>query len=1374
LSNSKVGNIMQKILAIYKRRLANLNTNNKSLLLLRLNSRQHLDLHTCDFITQQPSFALISQLIARKKKILLCANVESRDKNSNQVAYQLHQIRRTDNLLWEERGAKDLFIGYPFVEGKLQDDTPIRCPLLLFSVELLLENNQWYLVRKENSTIQWNTNFLLAYSHFNQVNLPDEFLEQDFEDFSKESTVFLTELYNYLENSWLELDFNVETFEEKLKYFTEHSKTDFLRWTATGKLKLQNEAVLGIFPQSNSFLLPDYENLQNNPTLPLASPFWQEHEILPKSAPFTLGEESFSINIDLKRSKKAPLQMERGWGEVLATGIYPYSIDASQEQVLQAIEQGKSVVVQGPPGTGKSQLICNIIANGIATGKRILLVCQKRAALDVVYQRLAEQNFSPFVGLVHDIQYDRRAVYEKLLAHIENITEYQRLNQGFDSLYAQNRFDRLQEEITQICEQLNHYRKALFDTSQFGIAAKELYVSTQVPKITWEYEQKELIATVKKYQFQYNDLLSFQQKINLIQQLYSKVLQIVSHKNTWKSFDFWELRLPFDTEDASLVHHLQINLANLLENNFLKNTIYLQQLSIAEEFSNYQTFTTLLQKQQSIVELLNFFQQKNYYYWAKYLQIQKPQEKKQITEYENIIQNFLEQPIDYELVDRTENGEDIATILTTYATTYQSVGSKLHWFFTAQHKKLVTQLFEKYKLTKNYENTKLLITKIVNGRRLKQAIQDLQTLYASHEIELGNWDTIEDLGHYFKNYLTDYQQVKKFTTIIFPENFWSKKLDYWQFTPTKIVAVLQELQEVLHTQQQLLNAAQSYLSEAQITLVWNKDVDNEAISLYLTTHFSNLRAIDLLKKDFSLAEKSLWQVIIQQSFKELLNPQESKHNIALSQHFVEQIRLAWLFNLEKQQPILRTSALQLSQWGEILQKNIQEQQAWSQAIVLQKAREQTYKDLIFNRLNNLLTYRELKHQVSKKKFVFPLRKLFQHHSDDIFRLMPCWLASPETVSALFQMTQLFDCVIFDEASQCFAERGIPALLRGKQVVIAGDSQQLPPLDLYRFRWEEEYDENEETNVALEVNSLLDLGEQYLPTLTLTGHYRSQSLDLIDFSNQAFYKGKLRLIPHFQSFKNQTPAIHYHKVNGYWEKNTNPVEALSVVDLLLQLLATGEESIGIITFNLQQQNLILDSIEERNIALPASVFVKNLENVQGDERNIIIFSVAYSPTLSGKMNRQFGLLSWEQGENRLNVAVTRAKKAIHLVTSIFPHQLHTEELQNNGVRYLQAYLQYALDVSSQKYKPTLPTPTTQRPTWFLKQQLLQEHPEKEALQPLLPFADFYHTDQTLWFTDDDLYYNSLSVKDFHVYLPMQLRQKGWQFRQFWSREWWLRE
>ncbi|MFY7787014.1 MAG: hypothetical protein ACOVQA_03985, partial [Thermoflexibacteraceae bacterium] len=231
--------------------------------------------------------------------------------------------------------------------------------------------------------------------------------------------------------------------------------------------------------------------------------------------------------------------------------------------------------------------------------------------------------------------------------------EYQRLNQGFDSLYAQNRFDHLQTNITQICEQLSSYRKALFDTSQFGIAAKELYVCTKSPSITWEYENRTLISIIEKYNFQYSSLLAFQEKIDLLQKIYSQVLQVVSYKNTWKIFDFWELRLSFAIEDASLAYHLQKNLAILFENNPFKNTIHLQNLSIAEAFSNYQSFTILLAQQNSIQELVDFFQTPKYFYWAKYLQEQSPKEKQDIAQYEKLIQDFLRQPTDYELVDKT-------------------------------------------------------------------------------------------------------------------------------------------------------------------------------------------------------------------------------------------------------------------------------------------------------------------------------------------------------------------------------------------------------------------------------------------------------------------------------------------------------------------------------------------------------------------------------------------------------------------------------------------------------------------------------------------------------------------------------------------------
>src|SRR5690606_17626987 len=176
-------------------------------------------------------------------------------------------------------------------------------------------------------------------------------------------------------------------------------------------------------------------------------------------------------------------------------------------------------------------------------------------------------------------------------------------------------------------------------------------------------------------------------------------------------------------------------------------------------------------------------------------------------------------------------------------------------------------------------------------------------------------------------------------------------------------------------------------------------------------------------------------------------------------------------------------------------------------IVELKLREKTYQNLEYNRLKNLVTYRELGHQVTKKKHIWPLKKLIGEFEEEVFRLVPCWLASPETVAALFPLKQAFDLVVFDESSQSFVERGLPALLRGKQVVVAGDSQQLQPYDLYQVRLQEE-----EEGIAIETDSLLDLSSRYFKKYALEGHYRSKSLPLIHFSNQHFYDNALSMLP----------------------------------------------------------------------------------------------------------------------------------------------------------------------------------------------------------------------------------------------------------------------
>ncbi|MES2794715.1 MAG: DEAD/DEAH box helicase, partial [Bacteroidota bacterium] len=454
---------------------------------------------------------------------------------------------------------------------------------------------------------------------------------------------------------------------------------------------------------------------------------------------------------------------------------------------------------------------------------------------------------------------------------------------------------------------------------------------------------------------------------------------------------------------------------------------------------------------------------------------------------------------------------------------------------------------------------------------------------------------------------------------------------------------------------------EKYLSKNQIDyLLENQDYALKA-SVDLEANFDIFYEADLLKANFSHSE---WAVV-----KALLKSGLNDVNAL----FENSINLAWIEHIEEKYPILRSvSSLKMEQMEADLKEKILHKQSLSQQILLIKAREHTYNGLEYNRLRNLTTYRELFHQVTKKKKLWSIRQLLGSFSEEIFDLIPCWLASPETVSAVFPMEQFFDLVIFDEASQCYAESGLPAIYRGKQVIITGDSKQLQPSDLYAVRYDDESDELPE----LEVNSLLDLAIQYLPQTQLNGHYRSQSIDLIDFSNQHFYKNKLQILPHFDQINKSEPHIEYIKVEGTFHENMNTIEADEVVELVKKLrIEQPDKSIGIVTFNYRQQNLIQDLLE---INLPIiensteNLFVKNIENVQGDERDIIIFSVGYGPDAKGKVRIQFGTLNQSGGENRLNVAITRARKKIYMVTSIWPYQLNVEDTLNEGPKILKQY------------------------------------------------------------------------------------------------------
>ena len=337
---------------------------------------------------------------------------------------------------------------------------------------------------------------------------------------------------------------------------------------------------------------------------------------------------------------------------------------------------------------------------------------------------------------------------------------------------------------------------------------------------------------------------------------------------------------------------------------------------------------------------------------------------------------------------------------------------------------------------------------------------------------------------------------------------------------------------------------------------------------------------------------------------------------------------------------------------------------------------------------------------SKRKW--NLNKFINRYGYELFKGVRVWLLTPEVVSEILPLEMgIFDLLIFDEASQMYVEKGIPSIYRAKKVVVAGDHKQLRPSSLGTGRIEYESDEEDLDDVvsaALEEESLLDLARARYDSILLNFHYRSRYEELIAFSNYAFYGGRLYVSPNV--VEPPKPPIEVFRVNGLWEDKSNKAEAEKIVSLLKEFFINrrNNETVGIITFNASQRDLINDMIDEE-CAKDASfgkmvademkrfdngedvgLFIKNIESVQGDERDVIIFSIGYAKNSEGKLMQRFGWLNNRGGENRLNVAISRAKLKILIVTSFDPEDLQVEETKNEGPRILKKYLQYARAIS----------------------------------------------------------------------------------------------
>lgn len=338
---------------------------------------------------------------------------------------------------------------------------------------------------------------------------------------------------------------------------------------------------------------------------------------------------------------------------------------------------------------------------------------------------------------------------------------------------------------------------------------------------------------------------------------------------------------------------------------------------------------------------------------------------------------------------------------------------------------------------------------------------------------------------------------------------------------------------------------------------------------------------------------------------------------------------------------------------------------------------------------------ELRQQLGRRRGGMSVRRLLHQFAELVTQVTPCFLMSPASVARFLPADTIdFDVVVFDEASQIRVPEAIGAMGRARSVVIVGDSKQMPPSAMFTGSGATEDDndvlDDTQLPVPVDLESILSEGvESRLPRLLLSWHYRSRDESLIAFSNERYYDRRLSSFP-TPPDPHRESSVALRQVMGRWEgggrdaARINRAEADAVVETVQELLAARpDQSIGVVTFNSQQRDHILNlldevrqhdgRVEEALSREDQPLFVKNLDNVQGDERDTVLFTLAFAADEKGKVPLNWGPLSRAGGERRLNVAVTRAKEQVIVFCSFEPHQLDLSRSTSQGLADLKDYL-----------------------------------------------------------------------------------------------------
>ena len=926
-----------------------------------------------------------------------------------------------------------------------------------------------------------------------------------------------------------------------------------------------------------------------------------------------------------------------------AEQITPLSADASQLVAVDAASRGMDFVLEGPPGTGKSQTITNLIAHTLAQGKSVLFVSEKTAALEVVERRLIQIGLGDSTLELHSNKVTKTAVYDQLRQSLGSVYPS---DTEFTTVAAE--YQARREELTAVVDAIHHegpLGKSVF--AMVAFAANHLEVSAPRPPA----------ALLDKLAG--DSLRSLSDLVKRTATFYLDVAPAARPA-------LWQLRrLEPDTE---AILQKAIDVAKKLRQAAaeLSSTLSLPSLWEPDQLSSAHQLATLLNKAEG----------RDYAFGGRALEGGRAR-------------RALAAEVD-SVVAINEAYHALSTSFTAEVKNFDARQASRDWS-RAEQAFILLRWWQQFWLARQ-----------LNGYAMGKSATpggDLERLSKMQRAR-GELSVMDANFAWTAEGLAEQQAMAE----------WVKELTAWAareetqllgLTAAGLTRLLDDLAENNTAARRTLSAATDFseaytdfhataehLNTRLITKLALEPVGVEQLATEILRYRGEWRAYDRFAESRAiLRERGLDYLI------DAENNDWDKGSAAAGVNFRLGVYRSVIDKVVEQQPLLKRFSG--SHHESLIEYFSNLDQAWRTMAEdelharLAKKRDGIYRQEFRSALG------VLQQELQKKRRQLPVRQLIRRLGGLLPELTPCLLMSPLSVAQYLPADDpnvRFDLVVFDEASQIPVWDAVGAIARGRQVVVVGDSKQLPPTSFFN-KSDDELDIDPEADelVVEDMESILDeLKAAQLPTHMLKWHYRSRAESLITFSNRTYYGNDLYTFPAPVA---EDRAVQWHKIDSHdYHKGTNKVEAKALVDYLIPRLARtpiSKRTFGVVTFNSSQQRVIEDLLEEARREHPAiephfadhepeRLFVKNIENVQGDERDVILFSITYGRDAAGKLAMRFGPMNQSGGERRLNVAVTRARHEMHLFSSIEPEDIKRDRLgaAAQGARDLKGFLLFA--------------------------------------------------------------------------------------------------